>query len=275
MALRARQRPVAGAERGQPAAEQPPAEQPPAEQPAARIADAAGFPGGPTGAAGGPPGSGVMVGDAFNFGWQKFQQNMGPILLGTLIYLAASAVIGILWFFVAGAIIGVGGDSGAGFFAFLLTSAVMGVVFVALFFVIQAGITRAALRITDGQPVDLSTLLSLDDIGQVVIASLLVGLASAIGFVLCYVPGLVVMVFTGFTMQFVIDKRMSATDAIRASVELVNRNLGTMVLLLVAGYVANAIGSALCGIGLLVSMPVVILANTYAYRRMLGEPVAA
>ena len=216
-----------------------------------------------------------MVGDAFNFGWQKFQQNMGPILLGTLIYLAASAVIGIIWFFVAGAIIGIGGDSGAGFFAFLLTSAVMGVVFVALFFVIQAGITRAALRITDGQPVDLSTLLSLDDIGQVVIASLLVGLASAIGFVLCYVPGLVVMVFTGFTMQFVIDKRMSATDAIRASVELVNRNLGTMVLLLVAGYVANAIGSALCGIGLLVSMPVVILANTYAYRRMQGEPVAA
>lgn len=222
----------------------------------------------------GPSGSGFDVGAAFNYGWTAFQKNMGPILTGTLVYLGVSLVIGVVWFFLAGAIIGVGGDSGAGFFALMLTTAVMGLVGVALFFVIQAGIVRAALALTRGQPISLQTLLSTDHIGQVLLTAVIIGVASAIGFVLCYVPGLVVMVFTSFAMHFVIDRRMSAVDAIRASVDLVNRNLGSMVLLLVAGYVANAIGSALCGIGLLVSIPVVILANTYAYRRMQGEAVA-
>ncbi len=200
---------------------------------------------------------------------------MGPIVLGTLIYLGISIVIGVIWFFLAGAIVGVGGDSSAGFFALMLSTAVMGLAGVALFFVIQAGIIRAALAITDGRQIELRTLLAIDELPQVLLTALIVGVASAIGFILCYIPGLVVMLFTSFAMHFVIDRRMAAVDAIKASVELVNRNLGTMILLLIAGYVANTIGSLLCGIGLLVSIPVVIIANTYAYRRMQGEPVAA
>lgn len=213
--------------------------------------------------------------DAFNYGWQKFQQNMGPIILGTLIYLGISIVIGVIWFFIAGAIVGIGGDSNAGFFAFMLSSAIMGLAFVTLFFIIQAGIIRAALAITYGEQIEMKTLFAIDELGQVILTALIIGVASAIGFVLCYIPGLVVMVFTSFAMHFVIDKRLPAIEAIKASVELVNRNLGTMVVLLIAGYVANTIGSFLCGVGLLVSIPVVIIANTYAYRRMQGEAVAA
>ena len=39
--------------------------------------------------------------------------------------------------------------------------------------------------------------------------------------------------------------------------------------------VANTIGALLCGIGLLVSVPVSIIATAFAYRRMNGETVAA
>lgn len=232
---------------------------------------AAGTPGGSPA----PQGGDFSVPDAFTYGWEKFQQNMGPIVLGTLVYLGASIVIGVIWFFLAGAILGVGADSGAGFFALMLTTAVMGLVGVALFFIIQAGIIRAALALTSGRQIEMTTLLDLDNLGQVILTALIVGVASAIGFVLCYIPGLVVMVFTSFAMHFVIDKRLPAVEAIRASVDLINRNLGAMVVLLIAGYVANAIGTMLCGVGLIVSIPVVIIANTYAYRRMQGEAVAA
>lgn len=232
----------------------------------------------PPGAPGGSPvpqGRDFSVPDAFTYAWEKFQQNMGPIVLGTLVYLGASLVIGVIWFFLAGAILGVGGDSGAGFFALMLTTAVMGLVGVALFFIIQAGIIRAALALTSGRQIEMKTLLDLDNLGQVILTALIVGVASAIGLVLCYVPGLVVMVFTSFAMHFVIDKRLPAIEAIRASVDLITRNLGSMIVLLVAGYVANTIGTMLCGVGLLVSIPVVIIANTYAYRRMQGQAVAA
>lgn len=200
---------------------------------------------------------------------------MGPIVLGTLIYLGISIVIGVIWFFLAGAIISVGGDSGTGFFALLISTGVMGLAGVALFFLIQAGIIRAALAITRGEQIELKTLLATDELPQVILTALIVGVASGIGFVLCYIPGLVVMVFTSFAMHFVIDKRLPAIEAIRASVDLVNRNLGTMIVLLIAGYVANTVGAFLCGVGMLVSIPVVIIANTYAYRRMQGEAVAA
>lgn len=231
----------------------------------------AGGPGGPRAA----QGSDFSVADAFNYGWQKFQQNMGPIILGTLVLLGISIVVGVLWFLLVGAIGFVGGDSDAGFFALLLSSAVMGLAVVTLFFIIQAGIIRAALAITYGEQIEMKTLFAIDELGQVILTALIVGVASAIGFILCYIPGLVVMVFTSFAMHFVIDKRLPAVEAIKASVELVNRNLGTMVVLVIAGYVANTIGSLLCGVGLLVSIPVVFIANTYAYRRMQGEAVAA
>ena len=35
----------------------------------------------------------VQIGEAFNYGWKKFQENLGPIILGVLAYAAISAVI--------------------------------------------------------------------------------------------------------------------------------------------------------------------------------------
>lgn len=72
-----------------------------------------------------------------------------------------------------------------------------------------------------------------------------------------------------------IDKGLAAVDALKASFTLVNRNLGTVVVLFLGVYVANAIGSALCGVGLLVSFPVGLLATAYLFRRIQNEPVAA
>ena len=61
---------------------------------------------------------------------------------------------------------------------------------------------------------------------------------------------------------------------LKASFTLVNRNLGTVVVLFLAVYAANLIGSALCGVGQLVSFPLGLLATTYLYRRLQDEPVA-
>ena len=223
-----------------------------------------------------PPAGGAGsfdLGAAFGYGWQKLQQNLGPILIGVLIYVLASAVIGVIWFLIVGAIAGFGGD--AGFFAALISGGLFSLVAVALTFVIQAGITKAALAIVDGQQVDVQSLIIRDNLGQVLLTALLVGVATAVGYVLCILPGLAVIIFTSFAMHFVIDQRMAATDAIRASVELVRANLGSVVALLVVGYLINMVGSLLCGIGLLVSAPVVFIAVTYAYRRLQGQPVAA
>ena len=64
------------------------------------------------------------------------------------------------------------------------------------------------------------------DKAQVVIAAILIAVATAIGTILCYIPGLVVGFLTIFTILFVVDKQLTAVDAIKASFELVTKNFG-------------------------------------------------
>lgn len=231
------------------------------------------------------------VGDAFNYGWTKFQQNVGPIILAALAYIALMVVIYIVWFFIISAIgltsspttefnettgrFETTGGSSLGFFGVLLFTGLFMLVVTVLGYIMQAGITRGALAITYGQPLEVKTMLSADGLPQIIVASLLVAVATAIGFMLCYIPGLVVGFFSQFFVHFILDKRMSAIDGIKASFGFVNQNLGTLIGLYIAGAIAIFIGSLLCGIGALVAIPVVIIAQAYAYRSLQGETVAA
>ena len=226
------------------------------------------------------PGGGPVpfeLSEAFNYGWLKFQQNMGPILTATLLLIIGGAVISGIWYLVSLPWTALDPEdmSGIGLTGFLLTSAVLGVVFALVGFLIQAGIVRGGLAVTKGQPLEVNTFLSTENFGQVVLTAVLIGIGTAIGSALCVLPGIVFSFFSQFAMHFVVDKGMPATDAIRASFQIVNRNLGSTVALFLGVIVANMIGAILCGIGLFVSVPVSIIATAFAYRRMNGEAVAA
>lgn len=228
---------------------------------------------GPPTAGGGEP---FTLSEAFNYGWKKFQEYLQPILIGILALIVLGAVIAVVWtVIVAG--FGVLADEGeaVGFIGLLVSTALFVLVAFFIQFIIQAGITRAALEITKGEPIDVATVLSTDQLGQVIIASILIGLGTAIGSLLCFIPGLIVAFFSQFTMQFIIDKKLGAVDAIKASFGMVNSYLGSTVALYLGVLVATAIGAALCGVGLIVALPVAFIATTYAYRRMNGETVAA
>ena len=244
----------------------------------------------PVGGSGGPsqpPGGGFPGGgqapfelsEAFNYGWRKFQENVGPILTAALILIIGGGVLSFLWYLLTNGIAEVsiqpdGTISGGGLTGFLFSTAIFSIVAVLVGFIIQAGIIRGGLAITRNERIDLNTFLSTDNLPQVIVAALLIGVGSSIGFALCFVPGLIWVFFTQFTMHFIIDKNMSAIDGIKASFEMVNRNVGSVIGLYLGIIVANFIGALLCGVGLLVSFPVTVIATAYAYRRMNGESVA-
>lgn len=228
----------------------------------------------------GAPTTGTSVGDAFSWGWTKFTQQVGPFLLGVLAYLAVIVVVTAVLFAVilGGTVASVDPDTqelrnGAGVglvFGYLVVAAVA----LLLSAFMQAGVTRATLEVADGRRIEVGTFFRFDDFGKVVVAALLVGLGTAVGTLLFVIPGLVFAFLAQFTLFYVIDKRMAPVDAIRASFTLVGRNLGAVLLLFLAVYAANLVGSALCGVGQLVSFPVGLLATTWMYRRLQDEPVA-
>lgn len=253
---------------GQPPYNQPPPYGAPGQQP---------YPQQPYGSA---PGQQVQIGEAFSYGWLKFQQNVGTILLGVLAYLVAiGVVVGIFYGILIGGASAASSSSldnanalGALFgFSGLLIAAIVGLLAVFM----QAGVIRASLEISHGRPVAFGTFFQFADFGKVLLAVLLVGVGTAVGTLLCYLPGLVFGFFAQFTLFYVIDKGLSPVDALKASFSLVNKNLGTVVVLYIGVMVAQWIGSALCGVGLLVAVPVSILATTYVYRRLNNEVVAA
>lgn len=206
--------------------------------------------------------------EAIGYGWKKFRENAGPILLAALLLIVASAALSIIGRAVTGDGAGSGGmDLSIGALVFQLLSTLVGYIF-------SAAIIRGALDVTEGKKFDLGSAFGTLPYGNVIITGLIISVLQLVGFILLIIPGLLVAFFTIFAMYFVVDKNQSPIEAITSSAKLVKDHIGdTLLLVLLSLLVIVAGAIALC-VGLLVALPVVILASAYAFKKFQGEPVA-
>jgi hypothetical protein len=211
-----------------------------------------------SGPSGGATGGALDIGTALGYGWKKFTENVGPWLGIAAIVVIVNLVFGLIALSI---------DSFIGATIFRLVGFVIGQI-------VTLGLYRAALMVTAGQPLDIGRAFSTDRLGDFIIASLLYSLIVAIGLVLCVIPGLIAAVLLYFYGFYVLDKNMSATDALRASYELVRANAGSVVLLLVVAFLLNIVGALACGVGLFITGPVSLVMVCYGYRVLNNEPVA-
>ncbi len=215
-----------------------------------------------------PPRAPFSATDAIGYGWKGFTANIGPLAIIGLVLILASGLSN--W-------LSRGFDN-----QFLSISGSLLSAFISL--VIGLGLIRAALAILDGQRPSVEQLVSTKDVGPYLIASLVVALIVTVGLFLCVIPGLI----AGFLLQFygyaIIDKKAdsvttavqsSPMGAIRASFEVVAGNIGPLILLAVLCFLLNMVGALLCGVGLLVTLPVTAIAIAYAWRYFSGGRIAA
>jgi uncharacterized membrane protein len=139
--------------------------------------------------------------------------------------------------------------------------------------VVQAAIVKGSLDLTRGRKLDVGSAFSGINWGQVVVAALLIGALTFVGLLLCILPGIAVVFFTWFTLYFVIDRNQDAVTAIKSSVAMVKDHLGELILFFLASIAAYVVGVCLCGVGLLVAIPVVVLAQAYTFRTLNDDPV--
>ncbi len=246
---------------------------------------------------GGPPGGGFGnqsdqwdVGSAVSYGWSKFQANTGQMIIAALAIFAGAVVILGAGFFLVFVVLS--GDAecvrrdpdlgycleystgGAGFF---LTMVLMALTY-GLFFiyaqVVGAGMIRASLNVTNGQPFRTADVFKFDNLGPVLLTSIIVGVAVMVGMIACYVPGIIIAFLTSYSLYFVVDKNMAPVDAIKASYELVTKNFGSTIIWYLVSGVIITVGAFLCGVGLLVAIPVALVGTAYTYKKLTGQPVA-
>lgn len=207
----------------------------------------------------GAPAPAFSATDAFTYGWGAFKANLGPLVIIALVIVAVNLVTGFLqqsfdnWFF--GILFNTLG---------LLISLVLAL-----------GLMRAALIILDGRKPKVEDVLSLDNIGPYIVATLLVWLITSVGLLLCIIPGLIAAYLFQFYGFAILDRKADdvggapSTDpvgAMRTSFKITSSHVGELILLMILVLVANMVGFLLCGVGVLITMPVSYIAVAYAWR---------
>ncbi|MDP4015217.1 MAG: hypothetical protein U0990_04940 [Candidatus Nanopelagicales bacterium] len=158
---------------------------------------------------------------------------------------------------------------------FIVSMVLYEIVAVVLSWIFQAQFVRAGLENTKAGRISLDIFFKTALLGAVVLGALIVSALTLVGFILCIVPGLVFGFFAQFFQYFILDQGQSPLTAIKSSLSFVSGNLANVFLLSIASIVAVVIGALLCGVGLLIAIPVVVLAQAYTYRVLSGQPVAA
>ncbi|MEP9395507.1 hypothetical protein ABLE94_25070 [Gordonia sp. VNK1] len=251
-------------------------------QPAPGYGQPAGAPGAPVA---GPPQQ-VNIGEALSWAWAQFKANPGPMIVPSLLAVLIFAIAaGLYW-----AVLAIFGTtttttvSGQYGYSYEVSSGIGAggtIVSILLYFVVlvaiiylSAGMITGALRVADGQPVSVGTFLKPERLGVVIGTAILVGLITAIGIVLCIVPGLIAIFLLQFSLFFVIDKRLSPVEAMKASSELARSSVSNSLLTLVVSYALSYVGALLCYVGLIVTWPLGQLFYAHCYRRLSGGYVA-
>jgi hypothetical protein len=206
-----------------------------------------------------PPGGQpqLNIGAALTYGWNGFKNNVGPILivigvivvlnLLTLLLRPDGLVISLLWHLI--------------------------VWIVSL--IITLALTKGVLLILDGEPPALDKMINGDYLVPYAIASIISAVIVSIGFILCIIPGFIaIYLLQFFGYAIVDDKTMNPVESLKISYGITSKNVGSLILLILAVFGLNLIGAILCGIGLLVTVPVTYIAIGYAWRTLTGGRIA-
>jgi uncharacterized membrane protein len=117
-------------------------------------------------------------------------------------------------------------------------------------YLINAALVRGALDEVDGRRPGLGAFFRFANVGNVILASILVGVLTAIGFILFVIPGVIVAFLSWWTLHFVIDRDEQAVEGIRSSFRAISSQAGTLFLLALALIGINILGAILLGLGL-------------------------
>ena len=237
------------------------------------------------------------VQNAFTFGWKKFQENLGPWIVAAVVSFIIIVILGGIYGVLTGLasssatitsdpVTGQVEISGGGIAAwFYVVGPLWYALIVFVEVIIGAQFVRAALETARKGKIEFEVFTRTEHLGGVIGAAIilaiayfilgLIGIIPILGWIVLFIGGLALAFFSHFFAYFILDRGASPFDGIKQSASFVNNNIATVVVLFLASLVALFIGAILCGIGLLVAIPVVVMAQAYTYRYLTGEGVSA
>lgn len=200
-------------------------------------------------------GTSIAVKDMLSFGWATFERRPWFFIGIVVILMVASGIVNAI----ISAIFGV---EGAGAFFSNIASFLVNTL-------VSMGIANVFLKAHENvYTVTWSDIWHPQPFLKFLGAYFLQSLIILIGFVLLVIPGVMAMVVLAFTSYLVIDKGLGPIEAINESMRLTKGERWNLLILLVALIFVNLIGLLALLVGLLVTIPVSVLAIVHAYKTL-------
>ncbi len=158
---------------------------------------------------------------------------------------------------------------------FLLYGMMQGPLIIVVVAVVLAQCMRLFLKIARGEPASINELFYIGpDTGRVILTYVAFMLMCYIGSLLCIVPGWILMsvFFPVFFLAF--DRDASVVDIFTEAMAMTEGNRLMIFLVLFVAWLIGSAGSLVCGLGVLLTMPLALMCQAVMYLRLTGGRVA-
>jgi uncharacterized membrane protein len=192
---------------------------------------------------------------ALRFGWETVKKNM-PFLMGLALFVGLVNSVPFLIDKYARERVG----------EFILP---LNITLWFLRVLLNMGVINISVRLVDGQPVRPRDLIDCMPLFfRYLVASLIFSLMILVGFILLIVPGIYLGLKYQFYDYFIVDKKMGILEAFSMSERITGGILWELFFFVFIILVFNALGFIFFYIGLLVTIPVSMIAMAHVYRQL-------
>lgn len=228
---------------------------------------------------------GIDIGSCFNYGIEKFKQNMTFYIVGFLIIVGISIGINLVaqvlsfgWGFAVGL---VGSKINLGEMAIKITAAGGGYIIGALLGILIApfmvGYYRGIKKEYEGGTAEITDVFSAFDITMPCLLNYAVAnLVVIAGVICCIIPGILLSPLMNLSLFFLVKGEIQGLDALKRSWETLKKNPILILWNIVLGLFA-ALGLLVCCVGIFATAPIAMCATYKLFQQAIGEdnqPVA-
>ena len=195
------------------------------------------------------------IDESFRHGWEIFKANKKVLILATIIIMLLG---------------GIGKSNQQHEMRWGILATIVSLVFFIVSVVLQIGWYKLLLKFEDGLKPKLGELLGYEQLFfKFLITQVISGILVLVGFILLIVPGVYFLLTYGFASLIAVDTNLSISESFKESKRITAGSKGRLFLFFVAVVALNIIGAIALVVGLLVSIPVSMLAYIHVYRTLL------
>jgi uncharacterized membrane protein/DNA-directed RNA polymerase subunit RPC12/RpoP len=137
---------------------------------------------------------------------------------------------------------------------------------------LTVGLMQIILKLARRQRADFADLFGGGELFLPALGTnLLFTLATSIGFVLCIIPGIIVVLLWWPCVFLVVDRKANVMESFTMAREVTANNIGTIIVVWLAGIGISLVGLAACCVGIVAAAPLVAVMYGVSYLMMAGQ----